>query len=81
MQLDTEGYSLELQMKVPEDSFQALVQSQSGGQCVEKKCWLRNVPGRTRKYEEKQEIHTHAHCKAKQSEVQYKACTHKILTK
>ena len=48
------------QIKVPEDSFEALVQSQSGGQCVEKKCMVRNVPGRTRKYKKKQEIHTHA---------------------
>ena len=49
------------------------VQSQSGGQCVEKECRLRNVPGRNGKYEEKQEIHTHAYFEAKQSKVQYNA--------
>ena len=45
------------------------VQSQSGGQCEEKECRVRNG-----KYEEKQEIHTHAYFEAKQSKVQYKAC-------
>ena len=62
MQLDTEGYS----------------HSQADSECVEKKGRVRNVPGRNGKYEEKQEIHTHAYFEAKQSKVQYKACIYKL---